>query len=139
MRAQPEEDFAGGFDVDGQTGGMLHSRMDIPKVPLQSILAVDAVGASSMEQAVNHPHRFVHAMGNGQPCLGDLAARIRHTGTHGLPGCPGGCEHIGTGRAEDGFGFGYLRLDQSTVMEFQKYLPRELPDKLFSRNFLADF
>lgn len=32
-----------------------------------------------------------------------------------------------------------LRLDQSTVMEFQKYLPQELPDKLFNRNFLADF
>ena len=32
-----------------------------------------------------------------------------------------------------------LRDDQKTVMEFQKYEPRELPDKFFNRNFLAEF
>ena len=54
MRAQPEEDFPGGFDVDGPAGGMLHGRMDIPNVSLRTLLAVDGVGASRMEQAV-HP------------------------------------------------------------------------------------
>ena len=32
-----------------------------------------------------------------------------------------------------------LRDDQKTVMEFQKYEPRELPDKFFNRNYLTEF
>jgi outer membrane lipoprotein-sorting protein len=31
-----------------------------------------------------------------------------------------------------------LRADQKTVMEYEKYAPRELADKLFNRNFLAE-
>jgi outer membrane lipoprotein-sorting protein len=31
-----------------------------------------------------------------------------------------------------------LRADQKTVMEYEKYAPRELEDKLFNRNFLAE-
>src|SRR2546425_11159125 len=34
LRTQPKEDFASRFDVGGQTSGMLHGGMDIPKVPL---------------------------------------------------------------------------------------------------------
>ena len=113
--AQPEEDFAGGFNVDGQSGGMLHGRVDITKVPLQLILAVDAVGACGMEQAVNHPHCCVHAVRNGEPCLGNLTARIGYASAHGLPGCLDGCDNIGPSGAEDSFGFGYLRLDQGAV------------------------
>src|SRR5262245_61602780 len=66
MRAQSEEDFPGGFDVGGQAGSMLHGRMDIPKVPLQAILAVDGVGAGRMEHAVHYPYCLVHAVRNGQ-------------------------------------------------------------------------
>jgi outer membrane lipoprotein-sorting protein len=32
-----------------------------------------------------------------------------------------------------------LRDEQKTVMEFQKYEPRELPDKFFNRNYLTEF
>jgi hypothetical protein len=49
MWAQPEEDFPGGFEVDRQASGMLHGRMNISKIPLQPMLAVDAVGARRME------------------------------------------------------------------------------------------
>src|SRR5438093_410090 len=115
MRTQPEEDFASGFEVSEQAGGMLHGGMDIPKVPLQPILAVDRVGASSVEHAIDGPDRFVHAVGNRQTGLGDLAARVWHASAHGLPGCPDGLEHIGAGRAEDGFGFGHPRLYQGTI------------------------
>jgi hypothetical protein len=33
--------------------------MHIPKVPLQPVLAVDAVGACRMEQAIHHPRANV--------------------------------------------------------------------------------
>ena len=44
---------------------MLHRRMNISKVPLQAILAVDGIGASNMEHPVHSPNRFMHTMGNG--------------------------------------------------------------------------
>src|SRR5262252_5287238 len=115
LRAQPEEHFASGFNVDGQASRMLHSGMDIPKVPLQSVLAVDGVGAGGMKQAVNHSHRFMHAVGNGQPGLGDLAARIGHTSAHGLPRRLNSREYIGACSTEDGFSLGYLRLHQGAI------------------------
>lgn len=70
-----------------------------------------------MEHQVHGAHRFVHAVGNGQPGPGDLTTRVRYTRADGFPGGADGVNDIGTGCTKDGFSLGYPGLDEGTVTQ----------------------
>ena len=103
--------------MDGKPSSVLDGGVNIPKISLQWIFPIECVGASGMEHEINHAHRFVHAVSNGEPRLSDLPSRIRYTSTHGFPGSANSVDNIGTRCIQDGFSLAYLALDQGSIAQ----------------------
>ena len=100
-----------------KTSGMLDGGVDIPKMALQRVLPVQRIGAGSMEHQIHRAHRFVHAVGNGQPGLSDLTAWVWYAGADGFPCSADSIDDVGMGCIEDGFGLGQPGLDEGTVTQ----------------------
>ena len=94
---------------------MLNGNVNVPEIPLQRVLAIHRIGAGGVEHHVHGPHRLVHGMRDGQPCSGDLRARVGRPLANRLPRRSHRFQHIGPGGAENGFRFGYARLHQRPV------------------------
>ena len=94
---------------------MLHRDMDISKVALEPILAVNRIRTRRMEYDIHRSNGFMHAMGNRQPRLRDLATRIWRTPAHGCPGRANGMHDVRACGIDDRFGLRHLALDQGTM------------------------
>ena len=99
--------------MDWEPSGVLYGRVNIPKIAFQRVLPVEGIGAGRMEYQIHRAHRFVHAVGDGQPGLSDLAAWVRYPATDRFPGGPDRVDDVGAGCTEDGFGLGQPGLDES--------------------------
>ena len=103
--------------MDGEPSGVLYGGVYIPKISFQRVFSVERIGASSMEYQIHRAHRFVHAVGDGQPGLGDLTAWVWCTGADGSPSSADGINDVGTGGIQDGFGLGKSGLDEGAITQ----------------------
>ena len=68
-----------------------------------------------MKDLIHSTHRFMETMGNGQPCLGNGAARIRAALPDGLPGLLDSIQKIRACRTYDGFRLSHPRLHERPI------------------------
>src|SRR6266481_4915151 len=112
---QAHQHFTGGFVLRREGAVVLNGDMDIPKVSLQRIAAIDRVRPRRMEHEIDRAYRLVHRMNNCQPRLGYSDARVRGITADHVPEGSNRVDDISSGGIENSLSFSKARLDEGAI------------------------